>query len=199
MSPDRWEKLLNSLDYPPSYTSQDQRRRVEADYFVTFATHEWDTEKSLLVVGCGDGYEVKLLLEKGWKDVIGITWHPKEFEESQKMGLGEHVIQGDFHDMGLLQDSQFDYVISKETLEHALSPFAALVEINRVMKVGGSYVFYIPEGPAKQSDWYHLYCAPDWLWKDIIDKAGFSVDSITRQIDQNKFSGTKLHSYYGDS
>lgn len=190
MKPEQWKKYLGHAKQPDSLTSEDPRRRIEAEMFVTFATHEWNPERNLLVLGCGDGYEVKVLREMGWKNARGITFYDGEFKNVRKQGLQNIIELGDFHDMPF-PNAMFDYVISKETLEHAISPFIVLAEINRVMKIDGRFVHYIPEGEAKQSDPYHYMCAPSWLWSDLMRKAGFSVGTVEKQLDQNKYSGYK--------
>lgn len=185
----KWNHYIALAKQPASLTSQDERRRVEAEYFTVFATQGWDKEKSLLVLGCGDGYEIHCLKRQGWKYVKGVTFYEEEFAAAQELGVKDDVIKADIHDLPFL-DRKFDYVISKETLEHLISPFVGLCEIHRVMKDVSRFVHYIPEGAAKQSDPYHYMCAPDWLWIDLMQKAGFEV-SVTRQLDQNKYEGYK--------
>lgn len=191
MTQEKWKSYLDMANQPDSLTSEDNRRRAEALYFTVFATDGWDKTKKLLVLGCGDGYEVSLLKEAGWEDVKGITFYDGEYENAKKMGFSGIVVQGDIHEMPF-GDEEFDYIISKETLEHMISPFIALCEVTRVMKKEARFVHYIPEGEAKQSDWYHYTCAPAWLWKDLMTKAGLNVSSVKTHIEQNCYEGYKI-------
>lgn len=100
------------------------------------------------------------------------------------------MVQGDIHELPF-EDDYFDHVISKETLEHMISPTIALFEINRVMRKGGTFVHYIPSGIDKQRDWYHYNCYPDWLWADLMYKAGFQLKSISEDIKQLRYEGLK--------
>ena len=188
MYPEKWKKYLGHAKQPPSLTSEDELRKIEAEYFITAATRGWDKSKKLLVLGCGDGYEVKLLRDLDWV-VKGITFYKKEYAGVVKLGLQAHIIQCDIHELPF-KDGEFDYVISKETLEHTISPFVALCEINRVMQKGARFVHYIPEGEEKQKEFYHYMCPPSWVWIDLMHKAGFEV-SVSNQLDQKKYEGYK--------
>jgi len=188
----KWDFYHQSLNFPPSLTSKSEEKKIEAQEYIAKATQGFDKSKKLLVLGCGDGYEIKLLLDLGFKNVKGIisAFTQGEIDSVIAAGLGKEIEFGDIHDMPFDSD-EFDYVISKETLEHLLSPYIALYEINRVMKVGASFVHYVPEGLIKQVDWYHLNCYPRWLWLDLLHKTGFSVDCITPDIKQIKYVGYK--------
>lgn len=190
MTDEKWKAYQNRLKYPPSLTSEDELRKAEANYFVAWATRFWDKDKKLLILGCGDGYEVKMALQQGWKEVKGITLHEQEYENVKKQGLEAYVVQGDMHDMSF-GDEEFDYVISKETLEHALSPYIVLCEINRVMKQEGKFCHLTPEGEQKQSEWYHTSCFPPYVWIDLMNKTGFVVEENGNAIMQNFYKGHK--------
>lgn len=190
MTNEQWKKFLESYKYPPSLTSEDELRRAEANYFVAWATRFWEKDKRLLILGCGDGYEIKVALEQGWKAVKGITWHEQEYENVKKQGLKDYVAKGDIHEMPF-GNEEFDYVISKETLEHTLSPYIALYEINRVMKTEGKFCHLTPEGEQKQSEWYHLSCFPPYVWIDLMKKTGFEVEETGNAIMQNFYKGHK--------
>lgn len=122
----------------------------------------------------------------GWADVSGVTLLEEEAKNDVK-----GMVCGDIHDLPFA-DGEFDYVVSKETLEHLISPTIGLSEINRVMKLGGKFVHYIPSGMEKQRDWYHYNCFPDWLWVDFFYKGGFEVESIIKDIQQLRYEGTKM-------
>lgn len=190
MTNEKWQKFLGAVDYPPSLTTEDPLRVKEAEYFVAWATRYWDKSQSLLILGCGDGYEVRAALDQGWQRVKGITWHPREYENVKKQHLEERIVQGDIHEMPF-SDGEFDCVISKETLEHLISPYIGLAEINRVMRKEGKFCHLTPEGEQKQSEYYHYHCAPPWMWKDLMEKTGFVVEEIGNAIMQNFYRGYK--------
>lgn len=183
MDSKKWKAYVMSAHLPDSLTSTDAGRRQEAEEYTAKATRGFDKNKSLLVLGCGDGFEIETLRHMGFKDVKGITLLDKEYERA---GTIEGISQGDIHELPY-EDESFDYVISKETLEHAIAPSIALFETNRVLKKNGKAVHYIPSGPAKQADWYHYGCFPDWVWVDLMSKAGFDIISVTDDIQQIRY------------
>lgn len=185
-------KTFKKLKYPASLTSQSEERVKEAIVYCQEATKGFGKNKKLLVLGCGDGYELEVLKGLKFQNVTGITLEDEEYASAKARGL--NVIQADIHDLPF-EDGEFDYVISKETLEHLLSPFLGLEEINRVMKRDGYFVHYIPCGYKKQIDWYHIFCGPPAIWLDWFHKTGFRVDSVYESIQQNRFSGQKIRDF----
>jgi len=53
---------------------------------------QWNIPKSesVLDIGCGDGYFLSLLKEKGYANILGITKSDKDIEECYKKGLEEN-------------------------------------------------------------------------------------------------------------
>lgn len=124
---------------------------------------------SILCLGCGDGYELDVLRGMGFT-VTGVTNDPAE--------LGDRdITMADIHDLPF-QDSSFDIVYSKETLEHSISPWAALRESIRVLKPNGRFFHLISCGLEKQREVYHFSCFPDWLWVDLFRKTGHELIQI---------------------
>lgn len=153
----------------------------------------------VLILGCGDGYEVAFAREElGW-DAVGLTFHPVEAAEKNRKCRAEDMVVGDLHALPW-PDGTFDCVYSKETLEHSPCPFLALVESSRVLKMGGRFFHLIADGWDKQRDWYHLSCLPDWLWCDLMRKAGLHVEEVKTWPDCERcefvnkaYSGRKVH------
>jgi len=191
MTNEKWRKYQAWLNYPASLTSKDESRRKEAREYISKATQGFDKNWEILVLGCGDGYEVKMIKEAGFNKIKGITFADQEYQNARTMGLEEEVVQGDIHELPFANEI-FDAVISKETLEHLLSPFIALCEINRVMKIHAKFVHYIPTGSDKQRDWYHLNCFPEYIWIDLMHKTGFEVKKVFSDIAQLRYEGNKL-------
>jgi ubiquinone/menaquinone biosynthesis C-methylase UbiE len=95
----------------------------------------------VLEVGCGQGHLTKALLERGI-DVIGIDANPQAAEvagtERVRYMLAEDL---DF------EDDSFDYIVSVHAIEHIPPLEAALAEMARVLKPGGTAVFIYPAEP----------------------------------------------------
>lgn len=156
------------------------------------ATKGFGRNWKILVLGCGDGYEIELLKKLKFLNVTGVTLQDEEFAACQEKGL--NVEQADIHNLPF-EDGYFDAVISKETMEHLISPFLGLAEINRVMKKHGHFVHYIPCGYMKQAEWYHIFCGPPAIWVDWMKKTGFRIDTVYESIKQNRYAGQKIRDF----
>ncbi len=113
-----------------------------------------------------------LLAAAGYKNVTGITNDPREAEGQA------NIVVADIHDLSRFGDGEVRYLYSKETLEHLVSPWCALLEMNRILPIGGEFLHLISCGLEKQRETYHVSCFPDWLWFDLMTKAGFRVTKI---------------------
>lgn len=177
---------------PPSYANTDERRLSSTIEGVDLAP-EW-TNKVVLMLGCGDGFEVAYARLRGWL-AMGVTFHPSEVSACV---ADAPVVPGDIHDLQY-NDKSFDAVYSKETLEHSPCPILALLESNRVLKAGGEFFHLIADGWNKQREWYHWSCLPDWVWCDLFLKAGLLVERVIgypdcdkRQFNNKAYAGRKI-------
>ena len=82
--------------------------------------------------------------DRGFKNVHGITNDPAE------KAADRHIFLGDIHDMSMFGAGEISFLYSKETLEHLISPWCALLEMNRIMRIGGEYLHLISTGIEKQ-------------------------------------------------
>ena len=95
-------------------------------------------EKTVLVVGAGQGYEV-LALKRHFGNVRGI-----EINMSGVIPEAKHAIdEGDATSIHFANES-FDILYCYHVLEHILNPLAALHEMKRVLKRGGILYLGVP-------------------------------------------------------
>ncbi len=95
-------------------------------------------DMAILVPGCGNGYEVEYLVEKGFTNVavIDISATPIERLRKQLSGKPVQLIHGDFFD---LPGSQYDLVL-EQTFFCALDPAQRLpyvLQMHFILKPGG--------------------------------------------------------------
>ena len=134
-----------------------------------------DGVKNILEIGCADGYMLHLMKEKGM-DPIGLTYSDGEKKCCDEHGL--KAIVGDMHDLPF-ENQQFDAVISRQTIEHALSHVMVLCEMNRVTKIGGYNIMHVPyaincdEDVNKDNRWHFCAFSPE-QWKYFLKMFGFS-------------------------
>lgn len=127
--------------------------------------------KKILVIGAGDGGEVKLLKENGY-DAIGTTlhWSDKKFA---KDFYDIDLLIEDMHDMSFIHET-FDGVYSHHSLEHSISPLITLFEIKRVLKKDGKLYIIVPQsGTGNETGLQHYSVLTETLWKHLLDLIGF--------------------------
>lgn len=113
--------------------------------------------QAILDVGCGDGRLTWYLAQKSQRQVIGLDLSDVGFSKAKalahKAGVRELVkcVQGDVRQLDF-PDGQFDVVILAYTLHHIEGSPAALKEVRRVLRPGGTVIvseFEVREGEAK--------------------------------------------------
>lgn len=174
---------LIAVNHPPAMISSeesDARRNEITKVINAYVPKHW--KGRILALGCGDGFELDVLKSLGL-DAVGVTIDPREVVRAD-------IVLGDMHDLPF-EDASFDFVYSKETLEHTPAPFLALKEMSRVLRPHGEYLHLISSSLEKQREVYHFSCFPDWVWVDLFLKAGFSVDRIYEHPIQLGFIGKK--------
>lgn len=119
--------------------------------------------KAVLDAGCGAGAFVEEMGRLG-ADGRGVEYSEDKVLEWQARHPGDdRVLQGDLEDLAYPTDT-FDVVLLNEVLEHVPNDGAALREIWRVLKPGGSLVMFSPNrlypiethGVIRRSDNLHL-------------------------------------------
>jgi ubiquinone/menaquinone biosynthesis C-methylase UbiE len=106
----------------------------------------------VLEVGCGSGANIQMINDlsplANEIEYYGIDISPKAIEAANnyknKSAIKNCVFEvGDAESLKF-DDSYFDIVVCTEVLEHLLNPRAALREIYRVIKIGGSSIITTP-------------------------------------------------------
>lgn len=116
-------------------------------------------DKSILDVGCGNGWSSYFLAEHA-KSVTGIDLHQSGFEPQLSEKLSYK--QSSATDLKF-NDNTFDIVTTHECLEHIPDPMKALNEFDRVLKPGG-YLFIV--GPNLFSLLQTLRGLLIYVWKN---------------------------------
>lgn len=162
------------MEHPPALLrseSQPERRREVQSVLKAHVPESWK-DGPILCLGCGDGYELDIFAALGFKNVHGVTNDEREAQKDPR------IFVDDIHDMPRWNAGDIRFIYSKETMEHLVSPWCALLEMNRIMPIGGEFLHLISCGIDKQREIYHVSCFPDWLWFDLMKKAGFRVTKI---------------------
>ncbi len=112
----------------------EQKAQLAYSDYVDYVDHFCDLKnKTVLDVGCGNGWSTYLLSQKS-ASVTGVDLHADSFEPPKSQNLTYR--QGSGSQLPF-SDVTFDVVTTHECLEHVENPLQALKEFDRVLKSGG--------------------------------------------------------------
>ena len=151
----------------------------------------------ILDVGCGrDPFLLRLLSQLGFTNLTG----------ADPFALKEEVLPGNIR---LLKrdlygiEEKFDIVVLNHSLEHTADPQSDLIQIARVLKLGGRAVVRLPTPSSKAYavfgvDWVqldaprHLNLPSRKAMKKMIERAGLSIRESFDDSGELQFYGSKL-------
>jgi SAM-dependent methyltransferase len=134
----------------------------------------------VLDLGCGPGYFLDEMKERGYTNLTGITLSPEDIKLCESKG---HKIKP--YDLSFLPqsdgyyDESIDLIFLRHALEHSPYPIFSLMEYNRVLKQGGK--IYI-EVPAPDCDRKHEFNLNHYSifghnqLAALIQRTGFGID-----------------------
>jgi len=145
---------------------------------------EWALTDSdrVLDVGCGNGWAVRLMLERGAGAGIGVDLSPKMIDQAGSLGSGSfHVASGERLP---LPDDHVSHVLSVESLYYYTDPVAALREWARVARPGARLAVVIElfaenRGSAVWADVLdvHAHLWGEAKWRQALTEAGWVAAS----------------------
>lgn len=143
---------------------------------------ELPKDAHILDLGCGPGYFLDEMKERGYTNVTGVTLSPGDQENCRNKG---HTIKG--YDLSFLPqkdgyyDESVDFIFLRHALEHSPYPIFSLMEYNRVLKQGAK--MYI-EVPAPDCDRKHEFNLNHYSIMGhnqlaaLLVRCGFDIDSF---------------------
>lgn len=99
----------------------------------------------ILDLGCGPGYFLDEMKERGYTNVTGVTLSPGDQQNCRNKG---HTIKG--YDLTFLPqkdgyyDESVDFIFLRHALEHSPYPIFSLMEYNRILKQGSKIYIEVP-------------------------------------------------------
>jgi SAM-dependent methyltransferase len=109
-------------------------RVVRIDW-VTYAKP--DLDEPLLDIGCGNGYELNRMCDRGYTNLTGID---PFIEKDITYENGVKLYKRDIADM----QGSFKTILLNHTFEHLPDPLGSLQDISRLLQPGGTVVIRIP-------------------------------------------------------
>jgi SAM-dependent methyltransferase len=140
-----------------------------------------DKASRILVVSCGPGYLVNLLVQSGYRNVVGIDSDAGKVEHARGHGLPCEVAEV-FPYLAQHQNAEFDCIVPEQELNHlTLDETIAFLEGCRgALKPGGSIIVYAMNGAnplvgsenlAHNID--HFYNLTEYSIGQVLELAGF--------------------------
>lgn len=139
-------------------------------------------EAHILDVGCGPGYFLDEMKQRGYTNLVGITLSPGDVKICQEKG---HTIKkydiSFFPQKDGYYDESVDFIFCRQALEHSPYPIFSLMEYNRVLKQNAR--LYL-EMPAPECDRKHEFNANHYsiLGESqlvaLLQRTGFKVESF---------------------
>jgi SAM-dependent methyltransferase len=115
--------------------------RLAPDYEALLATIGDTRRGRLLDIPSGPGILARALATRGFGDIVAVDLlPPSEFQEA----AGIRYIRHDIETPLPFPDGAFDVVVSREGIEHLISPFGFLREACRVLRPGGRLFLTTP-------------------------------------------------------
>lgn len=130
---------------------------------------------NIIDLGCGVGYFMEEMRERGYNRVTGMTLSPDDLEVCLAKRL--NVYQ---RDMNFLDDETetVDLLFSRHSLEHSPFPYITLLEYNRVLKPNAYLYIEVPQpGNARnhEDNVNHYSIMGRDMWLSLLKRTGFDV------------------------
>ena len=137
-------------------------------------------DEKILDLGCGPGYFLDIMKERGYTDVIGVSLSPGDIKICEDKG---HTIKK--YDMSFLPqkegyyDESVDFIFLRQSLEHSPYPIFTLMEYNRVLKQGGKIYIEVPAPNNTRKHEYnlnHYSILGETQLAALIERTGFKIN-----------------------
>ena len=144
----------------------------------------------VLVLGCGNGYEVEWLRGQGL-DAVGVTLMQEEADQAKTLYPAANVVRGDMHDLSIFKDGEFDAVFAREVLEHSPAFMLVVGEIWYVLRPGGLLYFTFPSA-RWDADPQHATVISERTVLATLPKVGFDFASPLLVTPYGNFTVTSV-------
>lgn len=146
----------------------------------------------LLEIGCSSGYLTRHFLGRA-ESMFGLDINPVALASARRRHPQVRVVGGDVERLPFA-DGSFDAIVMLEVIEHTRSDAAAIAEIRRVLKVGGTLILSTPHaGVFAFLDPYNLRRAFERRFPGACAAAGRLVRFQSGQFTTN----LERHRHYG--
>ncbi|WP_323735600.1 class I SAM-dependent methyltransferase [Methanosphaera sp. ISO3-F5] len=152
-----------------------------------FKTNQIDLNSKVLDVGCGNGIFIRHLSDLGFKNLLGI----EPFIDEEIITDSYNVLKKELQELN--NDSKFDLICFKDSLEHVFNPIETLREASKRLNDEGIILITIPLKNGVIWDVYKEYsfvlCPPTHI----------SVPSIKGMMEISKLCNLEIKELICDS
>ena len=134
----------------------------------------------ILDIGCGPGYFLDGMKERGYTNVAGITLSQQDIDLCKSKG---HTVEQ--YDISFLpqhkgySDESVDFIFLRHALEHSPFPIFSLIEYNRVLKQYGKIFIEVPAPDCERKhEWNsnHYSILGSEQLAALLVRTGFRID-----------------------
>lgn len=172
-----WLYATHLYEEGESDLHRDLTKRVTEQYVDPLNLNK---DAKILDLGCGPGYFLDLMKERGYTDLTGVTLSPTDLKICQNKGL---VVKQ--YDMSFLPqkdgyyDESVDFIFLRQALEHSPYPIFTLMEYNRVLKQFGKMYLEVPAPDCERRHEFnnnHYSILGQSQLVALLTRTGFNID-----------------------
>jgi len=174
-----WLYIAHIYEEGDSQMHKDLTRTVVEKYIDPL---ELSKDSKILDLGCGPGYFLDIMKERGYTDLTGVTLSPGDIKICEDKS---HTIKK--YDMSFLPqkdgyyDESVDFIFLRQALEHSPYPIFTLMEYNRVLKQGSKIYIEVPTpNNVRKHEWNtnHYSILGEQQLAALLNRCGFVTSSF---------------------
>jgi SAM-dependent methyltransferase len=132
----------------------------------------------ILDLGCGPGYFLDEMQQRGYEDITGVTLSQEDVELCESKG---HLVRA--HDLSFLPESSdtVDFVFLRHALEHSPYPIFSLMEYNRVLKIRARLYIEVPQPDCDRQHEFnpnHYSILGNTMLVALLERTGFVIEQF---------------------
>lgn len=139
-------------------------------------------DAAILDLGCGPGYFLDEMKERGYTNLVGVTLAPEDVRNCESKG---HTIKK--YDLSFLPqkdgyyDESVDFIFLRQALEHSPYPIFSLMEYNRILKQGAKMYIEVPAPDCQRQHEFnpnHYSILGSTQLGALLIRCGFNIDTF---------------------